>query len=40
MQVEEARNAVADIEDQPDRNKPDDAVKVGLQEVSDDISIK
>lgn len=40
VQVEEARNAVADIEDQPDRNEPDDAVNVGLQEVSGDISIK
>jgi hypothetical protein len=40
MEIKEGRNAVADIEDQPDRNEPDDAVKVGLQEVPGDISIK
>jgi hypothetical protein len=40
VQVEESRNAVADIEDQPDGNEPDDAVNVSLQEISGDISIK
>src|SRR5205807_9446859 len=34
------RNAVADIEDEPDRYEPDDAVKVSLQEISGNISIK
>ena len=38
--VKKSRDAVADIEDEPDRYKPDDAVKVSLQEISGDISIK
>src|SRR5262249_40589162 len=40
VQVEKGRNAVADIEDQPDRNETHDAVKISLQKVSGDISIK
>jgi hypothetical protein len=38
--IQKGRDAVADIEDEPDRYKPDDAVKVSLQEISGDISIK
>src|SRR5438046_962865 len=40
VSVKEGRNAVADIEDEPDRYEPDDAVQVSLQEISGDISIK
>jgi hypothetical protein len=38
--IKKGRDAVADIEDEPDRYKPDDAVKVSLQEIPGDISIK
>jgi hypothetical protein len=38
--VEKGRDAVADIEDEPDRYEPNDAVKIGLQEISGDVSIK
>ena len=38
--IQKGRDAVADIEDEPDRYEPDDAVKVRLQEISSDISIK
>jgi hypothetical protein len=38
--IEKGRDAVADIENEPDRDEPGDAVKVNLQEISGDISIK
>src|SRR2546423_7418619 len=38
--IQKGRDAVADIEDEPDRYEPDDAVKISLQEISGDISIK
>ena len=38
--VKKGRDAVADIEDEPDRYEPNNAIKIGLQEISGDISIK
>jgi hypothetical protein len=38
--IQKRRDAVTDIENEPDRYEPDDAVKVSLQEISRDISIK
>jgi hypothetical protein len=38
--VDERRDIVADIEDKPDGDEPGNAVKVNLQEVSNDVSVK
>jgi hypothetical protein len=40
MVVNETRDIVADIEDQPDRDESGDAVKINLHEVSNDVSIE
>jgi hypothetical protein len=40
MFVDEGGNIVADVEDEPDRNKAGNAVKVNLQEIANDVSIK
>jgi hypothetical protein len=40
MVVNETRNIVADVEDEPDRGEPGDAVKINLHEVSNDVSIE
>jgi hypothetical protein len=39
MFIDEGRNIVADIEDEPDRDESGDAVKVNLHEVPNDITI-
>jgi len=38
--VDERRDIVADIEDKPDGDKAGNAVKVNLQEVPNDVSVK
>ena len=38
--IQKGRDTVTDIENEPDRYEPDDAVQISLQEVSGDISIK
>ena len=40
MLVDESRNIVADIEDEPDGNKPDNAVKIDLQKIANDVAIE
>ena len=40
MFIDERRDIVADIEDQPDGDEAGDTVKVNLQEVPNDVSIK
>jgi hypothetical protein len=40
MVVDETRNIVADIEDEPDRDESGDAVKINLHEISNDITIQ
>ena len=40
MLVDERRDIVADIEDEPDRDEAGDAVKVNVQEVPNDVSIE
>jgi hypothetical protein len=40
MLVNESRNVVADIEDEPDGNKTRDAVKIHLQEIANNVAIK
>jgi hypothetical protein len=40
MLVDESRNIVADIEDEPDGNKTDNAVKIHLQEIANDVAIE
>ena len=40
MVVNETRDIVADVEDEPDRDKSGDAVEVNLQEISNDVSIE
>ncbi len=40
MVVNEIRDIVADVEDEPDRDESGDAVKINLQEVSNDVSIE
>src|SRR5438067_13852812 len=38
--IQKGRDSVNDIENEPDRYEPDDAVQISLQEVSGGISIK
>ena len=38
--VNKCRNIVADIEDEPDRDKARDAVQINLQEIADDVAIE
>jgi hypothetical protein len=38
--IEEGRNAVANVEDEPDGYETGDAVQVGLQEIADDVAIE
>ena len=40
MVVNETRDIVADVEDEPDRGESRDAVKINLHEVSNDVPIK
>ncbi len=40
MVVNETRDIVADVEDEPDRGESGDAVKINLHEVSNDVSIE
>src|SRR6266404_2597562 len=40
MVVNETRDIIADVENEPDGNESGDAVKVNLQEIPNDISIK
>jgi len=40
MVVNETRDIVADVEDEPDLGESCDAVKINLQEVSNDVSIE
>ena len=40
MVVNETRDIVADVEDEPDRGESRDAVKINLHEVSNHVSIK
>ena len=40
MLIEKSGDAVADIENQPDRDETGDAVEVSLHEISGDIPIK
>ena len=40
MVVNESRNIVADVEDEPDRDKSGNAVKINLHEVSNDVPIE
>ena len=40
MIVNETRDIVADVEDQPDRSETGDAVKINLHEVSNDVSVE
>jgi hypothetical protein len=40
MVVNETRDIVADVEDEPDRGESSDAVKINLHEVSNDVSIE
>jgi hypothetical protein len=38
--INEIRDIVADVEDQPDRGEPGDAVQINLRKVSNDVSIE
>jgi hypothetical protein len=38
--IDKCRNVVADIENEPDRDKARDAVQVDLQEIADDVAIE
>jgi hypothetical protein len=40
MSLEKRRAVIADIKDEPDREKSDDAVQVRLQKTADDIAIE
>ena len=40
MVINEARDIVADVEDEPDRGESCDAIKINLHEVSDDVSVE
>ena len=40
MVVNETRDIIADVENEPDGNESGDAVKVNLQEIPNDVSIK
>jgi hypothetical protein len=40
MVVNETRDIVADVEDEPDRNESRDAVKINLHEISNDVPIE
>ena len=40
MIVNETGDVVADVKDEPDRGESRDAVKINLQEVSNDVSIE
>ena len=40
MVVNETGDVVADIEDEPDRGEPRDAVKINLHEVSNNVPIE
>jgi hypothetical protein len=40
MLVDKGRNVVANVEDEPDRDKTRDAVKIDLQEIANDVAIK
>jgi hypothetical protein len=40
MLVEKGRNVVADIENEPDGDKTGDAVKIDLQEITNDVAIQ
>jgi hypothetical protein len=37
--VDKGRNIVADIEDEPDRDKARDAVKIHLQKIANNVAI-
>jgi hypothetical protein len=38
--LDKGRNVVADIEDEPDRDKTSDAVEIDLQKIANDITIE
>jgi hypothetical protein len=38
--VDERRNIIADVENQPDRNEPDNAVDVSLEKIPKDVTIE
>ena len=40
MLVDKGRNVVADVEDEPDRDKARDAVKIDLQKIANDVAIE
>ena len=40
MFVNKGRNIVADVEDEPDRDKAGNAVTVNLQEIANDVAIQ
>ena len=40
MVVNETRDIVADVEDEPDRGESRDAVEINLHEVSNDVSVE
>ena len=40
MVIDERRNIVAHIENEPDRDESGDAVKIDLQEIANDISVE
>ena len=40
MLIDESRNVVADVEDEPDRDEAGDAIKVNLQKIPKDVSIE
>ena len=40
MLIDERRNVVANVEDEPDRDEARDAIKVNLQKIPKDVSIE
>ena len=40
MVINETRDVVTDVEDEPDRGETCDAIKINLHEVSNDVSVE
>ena len=40
MLVDESRNVVAHVENEPNREKPGDAVEIGLQKIANNVAIE
>ena len=40
MLIDERRNVIAHIENEPDGDETDDAVKIDLQEIANDVSVE